>query len=36
MERLLNDLEIKYFKELTQLNGVSGNEKQVAHYLVSE
>ena len=36
MDSLLNELEIKYFKDLTQLNGVSGNEKQVAHYLVNE
>lgn len=34
--KLLNDLELKYFKEITQLNAVSGNEKEVAEYLIKE
>ena len=34
--KLLNDLELKYFKEITQLNAVSGNEKEVAEYLINE
>ena len=33
---LLNDLEIKYFREITQLNAVSGNESEVADYLIKE
>lgn len=32
----LNDLELKYFKDLTQIDGVSGHEKEVARYLINE
>lgn len=32
----LNELEERYFKEITQLDAVSGNEKQVAKYLINE
>ncbi len=32
----LNALEDKYFKDLTQLDAVSGQEKEVAHYLLEE
>lgn len=34
--KLLNELEIKYFKEITQLNAVSGEEKEVANYVIKE
>lgn len=33
---LLNDLELKYFKEITQLDAVSGHEKAVASYMIEE
>lgn len=32
----LNELEKKYFEELTQKDAISGNEKEVAHYLALE